>query len=245
MQLILDARETNLNKELCIIKCPFTTQQLPVGDIVFQNETTDTPVVIIERKTGSDFLSSVKSGRYAEQRERLKPLLQLGIRVIYIVEGYHLVSNTTSLFTKARATDLATISGAIENLVLYHGIYVVPTLSLSHTAKTLNSMLKKLTEKPLLSIDGQNENGGVVTLVQKKEKVLENIHEQQMLIIPGVSPTVVKVIREKYPTLRTLIKAYDELETTVEKETLLANMLVGKKKLGKILSKRIYDIYST
>lgn len=258
MQLILDSRETFLNDELLHIGCPFTTRQLPVGDVVFQisnemneiDEETDqpgeksnsVPVLICERKTGNDFLCSIKGGRYSEQRERLKPLINSGVKIVYIVEGYHELNKTSvfnPLLSKTKATDLAIVGGAIENLILYHDIYVLPTLSTAHTAKTLYNILKKLEKEPLhttISVP--------ITLTPKKEKILDNIHEQQMLLIPGVSPTVVKAIRERYPTLRSLIKAYDEMNNEIERETMLSEISLGKRKLGKVLSKRIHDIYS-
>ena len=44
---------------------------LPLADIIFLDNETNTPNLFIERKTINDLLSSIKDGRYEEQSFRL------------------------------------------------------------------------------------------------------------------------------------------------------------------------------
>jgi ERCC4-type nuclease len=237
MKLVLDTRETHLKAELLKGNADFTTEQLAIGDIVFKTDD-DEVVLILERKTSTDLYSSIISGRFREQRERLKAA---GVRICYIIEGYKMDAKFGGVFTN----DLKVAGGALENLVLYHNIHILPTMSVQHTASTLMNIKKKLEEKSIVSTSEKNTPAPVVAVfTQKKEKVLDHIYEHQLLLIPGVSPLVAKTIADKYPSIRSLFSAWDTLESEKEKWELLANLFVGKKRLGKILSKRIYDVYN-
>ena len=240
--VVIDSREAQLKVELSKVGHNYETQQLPVGDVIIsraflcdcssETHPKQEMLIIYERKTLNDFYSSIVSGRYAEQRERLK---LTGTKVAYILEGY----SPTTLFGK----DITLlVHGALENLVLYHNIFILPTLSVEQTAKSIMNMKAKLEKKDMSKSMGM---GDPVQLVPRKDKVMENIHGNQLLLIPGVSTTVAKLLLDTYPTLRSLISAYDALDSIEEKQNMLANIVVGKKKLGKVVSKRIYDIYNS
>ena len=105
MKLVIDNRENKLiehfkNREHVEIK------MLEIGDIIFYHE--DKIVLLIERKTITDLSSSIKDGRYREQKKRL---LCCGIpvdKVLYLLEGD--VNNTYSGRVKTK-----TIIGSIIN----------------------------------------------------------------------------------------------------------------------------------
>jgi len=242
IQVVLDSRETSLKKELDRLDLPFDVvqQQLVLGDVLFEqkcgcSQHEDAILLLCERKTYSDLYSSIISGRYAEQRERLKCS---GIKSIYIVEGH--VSKLTNV-ASTRGGEINVVMGALENLVLYHDINVLPTPSLARTALAVINIHKKLSENPVVNYRSRMDEGKVI--MQRKEKLLDNIHLNQLALIPGVSVVVAKVIANIYPTVSSLIRAYDAIVDTTGKETMLADITLGKRKLGKVLSKRIYEIY--
>jgi len=253
ISVVLDSRETHLKTELTNLGIEFSTEQLAVGDVVFKDNQ-GVLLFICERKTTSDLQSSIMSGRYAEQRERLNLTKSQGVKVAYILENYTSSSfvATSPLFKSKNATSSSAphpaVSGALENLVLYHNIYILPTLSTKHTAKAIGNIQKKLSEKSMQPMNALAVDASAVfvppVLVQRKEKVMDNIFYQQLLLIPGVSITVAKVIIATYSSIRSLTNAYDALDTAVKKENMLADLSLGKKRLGKILSKRIYGIYN-
>ena len=78
MNLLIDNREQELIK---ILDIPFERKNLLLGDIVYANE--DKEYIIIERKTISDLLSSVKDSRYSEQSERYSQLDIPSNKIIY------------------------------------------------------------------------------------------------------------------------------------------------------------------
>ena len=80
--LILDNREKYIIK--LIGNAPFVeTQNLDVGDIHFliDNEL----ILVIERKTLKDLSSSIKDGRFREQKARLSVL---NCEMLYLIEGF-------------------------------------------------------------------------------------------------------------------------------------------------------------
>lgn len=84
--LHIDDRERDLIEELKRCEISFSVKRHDLGDIqIFQEETL---FAIIERKTVPDLLSSIKDGRYREQKQRLAEFKKNHpmIRVFYLLE---------------------------------------------------------------------------------------------------------------------------------------------------------------
>ena len=58
----------------------------------------------------------------------------------------------------------------------------------------------------------------------------------QLATIPGVSHNISKIIMEKYGSLNNLIEEYKKTDNL-----LLVNISLGKRKIGKVLSTKIYN----
>ena len=61
------------------------TETLPIGDIIINDETEDR--IIIERKSITDLLASIKDGRYEEQSYRLNGIPHHNHNIVYLIEG--------------------------------------------------------------------------------------------------------------------------------------------------------------
>ena len=93
MLIKVDYREASLLQQMnnLILTVPsfksikIKTENLPIGDIIINNETEDK--IIIERKSISDLLSSIKDGRYDEQSYRLNGLDNHNHNIFYLIEG--------------------------------------------------------------------------------------------------------------------------------------------------------------
>jgi hypothetical protein len=67
-------------------------------------------------------------------------------------------------------------------------------------------------------------------------------------VIPGLSDEKAASVVKVYPTIKSLMEAYDEFDTVAEKEQMLENLEIQKividsgnaKRLGKALSRKIY-----
>jgi len=64
----------------------------------------------------------------------------------------------------------------------------------------------------------------------------ENCYMAMLKQIPGVSSNIAKMIHKEHNSINILIKNYEK-----SGELLLANIIIGKRKIGKVLSKKIYD----
>lgn len=206
--LVIDVHEPKEIKQGCI-NIPHRLEALNVGDYCFINKE-GMKVLIIERKTISDLKSSLADGRFREQRGRL---LDLGIKIIYIIEG-------------AIPMDRR-ILGALENLALQHNICIIPSNTIVQTISVLTSLYKKVFTEytPTLLTFSSG----------KKKKEHEKSSLEIMLeTINGVSPTISKAICLKYSSVKQLI---EDLETDT---TILKSIEINpKRKLGLKLAERI------
>ena len=83
MNLIIDHREKDL-KDYYNNYDNITFDNLSIGDI--QINYNDETILLIERKTIKDFISSLKDKRYSEQKIRLKNNID-NSKILYLIEG--------------------------------------------------------------------------------------------------------------------------------------------------------------
>lgn len=103
---------------------------------------------------------------------------------------------------------------------------------------------KKLIENPnwYSNIDSIQVPSVPSVIVERKNVIMDNILQYQLMIITGVSSNTAQEVVELYPTVSKLIQAFTE-----NGPLLLQNIVMsgGKRKIGKVLSKRIHDVYMT
>jgi ERCC4-type nuclease len=92
--LIIDNREGKLielikSKFKDIFKIPYELKSLQIGDIVVSSPTYPDKTLIIERKCMTDMISSIKDGRYKEQKVRLlaEAANNPNTKICYLIEG--------------------------------------------------------------------------------------------------------------------------------------------------------------
>jgi len=132
MKIIVDDREHDLIKsliELANDSDQFTIerQTLHIGDVILTSGSLDgEEFCIMERKSLSDLLASIKDGRYEEQSHRLSYATKCpNHRIIYIIEG-----NMNSL---KNAGEYKMVDSAITSLNMYKGFSVLRTLNVEIT----------------------------------------------------------------------------------------------------------------
>lgn len=95
MRIVIDSREHALyekcqeilRKQTFIFKLVLVQQELKIGDILIQTPD-ENDILLIERKSFADLLSSIKDGRYEEQSHRLLNTSELPPHsIIYLLEG--------------------------------------------------------------------------------------------------------------------------------------------------------------
>jgi ERCC4-type nuclease len=205
MRLVIDVREHELI-DVCkkmIEKEPgnvsIETESLAIGDILIKTNdaedgTGSKEVLIIERKTLTDLISSIKDGRYEEQSHRLKHASGFQPHnIIYMIEGMY---STLKL-----NTDKKLVMSTITSLNFFKGFSVMRTCSIYETAETLIHMASKIENNFLKGICPLKEPcveetsyTGFVKKVKKENITNENIEEIMLSQIPGISTPYAKSI---------------------------------------------------
>lgn len=121
-----------------------TTENLPIGDIIISNGTEER--LIIERKSISDLMASIKDGRYEEQSYRLSGINHPNHNIIYLIEGD---VNRVNRFRENQHIEKLTLYSAIFSLNYTKGFSVIRTFSIDETAIFLCNTTNKLTKSEL------------------------------------------------------------------------------------------------
>jgi crossover junction endonuclease MUS81 len=223
MNIILDDRENALlenmkntiNLQPIFQNINLSKKQLPLGDIIIsrtntvENINSDNSdkqnIILIERKTVSDLLSSIKDGRYEEQSHRL--IHASGFpkhNIFYVIEG---------TFSFLKPAEKQTLYSAITSLSVFKGFSVYHTATIQETGEWILYMADKIRrdfEKGKLlnySVSLESESEKVVqpkeysNMVQKvkRENITPgNINEILLCQIPGISSVSAKAILNKF-----------------------------------------------
>ncbi|HVC58434.1 MAG TPA: ERCC4 domain-containing protein [Candidatus Acidoferrales bacterium] len=191
LRVIVDQRERNQELiellEASGMEVSFDT--LPVGDYAISER------VCIERKTISDFESSMMSGRLFEQIARLREAYAFPI---LILEGEY-----EEFRLKSKV-----INGAIASLYIDYGINVMHSHGEKNTAEMISSLAKHESQgRP----SEPSAKGGFKSLTQRdfQEHVVGNL--------PGVGPKLAKALLKRFGSVRGIADAEIEELTEVEK----------------------------
>ena len=146
MLIKIDNREHDLIKQINQLilfipifkKLTVITENLPLGDIIISNNSEDK--LIIERKSVSDLLSSIKDGRYEEQSYRLNGLNHPNHNIYYLIEGD---INKQNRF-KDNNIDKLTLYSAMLSLNYFKGFSVMRTFNIEETAIFICNAANKL-----------------------------------------------------------------------------------------------------
>ena len=117
------------------------SETLPIGDIIIADDTDDK--LVIERKSMTDLLSSIKDGRYDEQSYRLNGLNHHNHNIIYLIEGD---INQPNRFKSDNKVEKLTLYSAMFSLNYYKGFSVFRSFSLEESATIICNMAYKLAK---------------------------------------------------------------------------------------------------
>jgi len=219
MKIILDDREQQLyhlvneKNEILDLKLTIEKKTLPLGDIVFVDDD-GKELLIVERKSLSDLVASIKDGRYDEQSYRL--IHSSGLyrhHIIYLIEG--------GMSQILNPIEKKMIYSSMLTLQLYKGFSIMKTTSMIETAEwiiysanKLSSMVKKGHElwSPESAIIEQVPSNycSVVKKTKKDNVTPENIGEIILCQIPGISSVSAITIMKEFKTISNLIDKVKE-----------------------------------
>jgi ERCC4-type nuclease len=251
LELVIDKREVHGDKigEFFAQKnINIVHENLDIGDLLFRYRINEKfgnleefeNLILIERKTISDMLSSIKSdGRYKEQKTRLKAIQQgqPNLRVLYLIEGIFSVQKTDRFFTEI---DRKIMSGAYIGTIVRDEIPVIQTKDFNDTVSTLQKIQSLIIEYPeAFSLDSAASRNNSEYMVPIKIKKSENRDARWCYLailqqIQGVSDQVAFEIAEVYPNLQSLMEAYSKASFEGKNHaSLLENLVLSDRKLTK------------
>jgi ERCC4-type nuclease len=174
--------------------------------------------IIIERKTLEDLASSIKDGRYTEQKARLFQWRSDGAdcrrRIVYIIEG----SRPTKQSSTINGIPYSTLMSSILSMTFRDDIYVLTSKDVNETHTLVDRLMNKILKEPdnyfhgftsrapapTLTNDEASANASYLNSVKlKKNKNItpDNVFILQLAQIPGISTKIAQAIHAHHPTM--------------------------------------------
>ncbi|XP_034671188.1 crossover junction endonuclease MUS81 [Drosophila subobscura] len=238
-------------------------RRLTVGDFLWIARDADGSELvlpyIVERKRMDDLASSIRDGRFHEQKHRLR---QCGLpHVIYLIEDY---GDNEQL-----GLPLDSLLQALANARLQSGIQVVRTenhyRSMCYLAGMGRALHQLFLSKSLHSVDRAalgvpsascltDRRMGLLKFralyedsAKNAQLTVREVFVQQLLQLHSLSMDRALAIVERYPTPRLLLDAYASCGQPEQARRLLAGLTCGalERPLGEKLSQCLYDFYGS
>lgn len=214
MEIIIDVRERAVLEKMTEFReLNIKSESLNLGDIMIKYD--GVPKVLIERKTLTDLIASIKDGRYIEQSLRLQ---NNGFchnhHIIYLIEGniYSLQHSTQQM-----------VYSSIFSLNLMKGYSIMRTQSVEETCQYIYSLTNKMQKVFINNSDlfynldnsnnavsSEKDYCNVVKTVKKENVTVENIGEIMLMQIPGISAILAKAILCKFSSFPDFMKKINE-----------------------------------
>ncbi len=236
MKLVIDNREPKELKTLIQDKIEnVELKNLEIGDIIFLDENNNI-VLIFERKSISDLISSIKDGRYSEQSFRLQEYPLHNHNIFYLIEGSLL--NTRKQYNEtiqktvysamfslsySKGFSLLHTSGVVESaeFIIYFFQKIVKDKSIKPFYQNINPINNIIQEETVESNESKKneDNNDYVSHIKTSKKshiTKENISEIMLSQIPNVSINTAKCILNEYNNIKNLLKNLRENSECLE-----------------------------
>lgn len=179
--ILADYREREVINHLKKLDAVVNEINLEVGDFILSDN------VAVEKKTHSDFISSIIDGRVFEQAKLMKE--NFG-KPIIIIEG-----------SSDRQINENALKAAIASLVVDYNASLLNTKNPMDTAKTIYWIAKKEQEENKYPISFK---------VGKKPKEIEELREKIVCSLPGISTVMSKRLLENFGTVEKIFTASEK-----------------------------------
>ena len=205
---------------------------MDVGD--FQIKKDDTPVVVIERKSWGDLLSSIQSGHLIEQTTRmLKYCAEHGSRPVLLIEAPKNISWDVKSGTMSNKYINCTL-----NKFSLEGISLIYTANITHTLQTVLWIKERCEQDkiPLFAATLNFENIASQTTHVKKSAncTPESTWQAMLCAVRGISKNKAKVIAIQFATVESMKKTMNKKKVNLKikgvgakTEQLLASIFFG------------------
>lgn len=196
--LIVDTREFSILSILEAANVGFRYEQrsLPVGDFtwVWRSDKSDEYMAgcIVERKAIEDLSTSIKDGRYEEQRRRLARAPGI-YQVIYVVEGTYSESAQRNP-TLLPETSLIT---AIRHTELCENFSVLITTNVADTAQTLIEIHTRIMSKGFKKEEDSTTYRDFSQEIHKSNSLtIAQVTSKMLRSLPGIGDEAIMALHE-------------------------------------------------
>ncbi|RVX68181.1 hypothetical protein B0A52_08689 [Exophiala mesophila] len=222
---------------------------------------------IMERKRLDDLISSIKDGRFHEQKFRLR---KSGIKhVTYLIEEYAISSEKGEKYGDA-------LESAIATMQVVNGYFVKQTAKLDDTIQYLARMtrtLKSIYERqdihvlpatrferePMATVMDHARKGSPGTLYgmtfsvfaalcdKSESMTLRDVFLRMLMCTRGVTGEKAVEIQKIWPTPRAFLDAYSATADGSRRDSMISDRLghaIPRKKVAKTLSTKIAEVWS-
>jgi crossover junction endonuclease MUS81 len=295
VKIVLDSREVRtktdrdyISDELRKLGINPITRALPLGDVLWVAEVDplyaqclraanvddedDEKVEIIlehilERKRLDDLISSIKDGRFHDQKFRLH---KSGIKhITYVVEEYSISTERSDKYGEA-------VESAIASMQVVDNFFVKQTTKLDDTVRYLARMTKTLKSlyesKDINVIPARSFEVEAVTILldrfrktapdkifsmtfsvfgamcdRSNSMTLRDVYLKMLMCIRGITGEKAVEIQKIWPTPRALVEAYEARREGPARDSMISDRLgnaIPRKKVAKVLSAKISEIWS-
>ncbi|MEM3369632.1 MAG: ERCC4 domain-containing protein [Candidatus Micrarchaeia archaeon] len=191
VEIFIDSRESdelaNLTEQHGV---KVNLKQLEIGDAVVSNR------IVIERKTSSDFESSIIDNRLFEQATKMSENYEIPI---LIIEGH----------MKAERIRQSAFIGAYLSIIMNYGIHVINTKNIEETAKYISLIAKK---------EQMQESRPLRLLVKTKTFSFRDEQLRVLQSFPSIGPSTAEKILQEFGTLeRFFTSDIKEIERVIGK----------------------------
>ena len=196
LKIVVDDREPiEIVSKLKELGLNVTIQRLEVGDYDVGEK------VLIERKTGSDYVSSLADDRLFEQALRLTESAE---QVILILENFQEAFSSPGWFDRQKQ-----VYGSLMYLTLRLGILLLPTSDNTETAQALERICSWVQEK----------KDDPVIFARGVKKSMSQLDRQQFLLqgLPQIGPKTALTLLKHFETPMAVFEAISNSSVTFTK----------------------------
>lgn len=210
-------------------------ERLDLGDIIIKYN--DINYIIIERKTLHDLSSSIKDGRYKEQKNRLLNYKSHNnkCKIIYLLEefiSFDFDRYRDSSF-KFNGIFISSLKSAFINSVFRDDCQVIQSNNIQDSCCFLLALVDNLKKDPSKYFGDKVQLNDFNECSMKKKKITnENILLHQIACIPGIGIKQANLILETFPHVDKMSMFINEVRSN--KELLLSVKGIGKKSFTNI-----------
>jgi crossover junction endonuclease MUS81 len=133
---------------------------------------------------------------------------------------------------------------------------IISTNAISDSISNVNTSSSAIENVPSTIINSSIDNNVYINSLQNIKKCKkDNITPQNWNImcymnIPGISNNIALKIAEKYPTIKSLVNAYEQCNNDIERENLITNIILTetdkqKRKIGPVISKKVFNYFNS